>query len=277
VSEELVVQRRPVDDIIGRGVEPMEPNVGPEVRRVVDEGNGQTVMVLDSLPGPERAALRRAVLAYPRSTISRGRGIRNRGSSFGYLAANTVLRRASCRACNAAEKAPREHALICNLSATLTDRLAAVLPDRAATDAETTSVIPPEWRLAESPWTSGVVNYDAPLPYHRDANNLQCWSAMIGLRRAVTGGHFHIPEYDVVLPIRDGDLLFFAGWDLIHGVTPLVRRQPDGYRVTLVWYSVNRMVNCAPVDDALATGRAARTNAEDHWRERQTAAGLLES
>lgn len=273
---DLIVKRSPLDDgTLGSAATELDL-VGSDVRRLLDDETGEVVAVLGSLPARSRTALRRATLGFPRSTISRGRGIRNQATSFGYLAAHQVLRRASCRSCNAAEQVPEHHAVVCDAAADLAAVMAELLPERTERDAACASVISDEWRLAGSPWTGGVVNFDAPLPYHKDANNLPVWSAMVGFRRGVRGGYLSLPEYGVSLPIRDGDVLFFAGWDIVHGVTPLTRVQPDGYRITIVYYSVSRMQHCDPASDALAKGRAARTHNEDHWRERQMAAGLLD-
>ena len=184
------------------------------------------------------------------------------------------MRRYGCRSCGAAGHAPLQHAVVCSLASHLYELLLHHLPDQALHDAELATIVDLDWRL-ESPWTSGVINFDSPLPYHRDANNLPTWSAMLTWRYHTGGGNLHIPDYDVVLPCRDADVLYFPGHRLGHAVTPLHRRH-DGYRHTAVYYTVSQMRHCPPITEHVSYAQRERTDAEDHWRQRQLAAGLLE-
>jgi hypothetical protein len=86
-------------------------------------------------------------------------------------------------------------------------------------------------------WTSGIVNLNNALPYHRDGGNLAgALSAMICLRRNVTGGYLHLADYDVWLGVPDHSLVVFYGSRVLHGVSPLSVR-PGGRRYTAVFYA----------------------------------------
>lgn len=95
-----------------------------------------------------------------------------------------------------------------------------------------------DWRVGGTPWTSGIINNTAALPYHRDSGNLDgTLSAMLSVRKHVKGGGLHLPEYDVTLAVPNGSLIIFDGNTVWHGVTPFVFQRKDAYRYTLVWYA----------------------------------------
>jgi hypothetical protein len=115
--------------------------------------------------------------------------------------------------------------------------LRAALPEVADHDETQAQRVHPRWRLgASEPWSSAVVNRTVALPYHRDSYRLPVWSAMPILRRGMSGGHLHLPEYATTLPCRDGWAVFFPGYALVHGVTPMRPTREGGYRITVVYY-----------------------------------------
>ena len=250
------------------------PNVeAPVLLRDADDGH-PLGLVLRCDPDL-LASLRRAARSYPMTTTLRSNGVHNRSSTFGFSSRNAVLRREGCRECNSATEAPEAHAALTGAAPRLAAMLEAEMPDLVKGDRDTASAILPEWRMHGTQWTSGVLNETSPLPYHYDANNLPTWNAMVVMRRATRGGHFHIPEYDVTLPCRDGDVCFFPAYHLLHGVTPIRLVEGDGYRYTAVYYTVRRMQECLPWEEELAHGRATRSTREDTLLERQRASGLL--
>ncbi len=277
----IEARRRDVDpDLIRTGVPPMEPNIaGPTV--VIDAETGDPVALIDRYRG-DLARYRWAMRAMPMDETVRLGGSRNPSRTFGYAARKEMLRRHACRCSSAALDAPEAHSVIASASDVLAAHLVDVLPRRAELDRElATAAIQPDWFMGGW-WTSGVVNQSSPLPYHFDANNMRCWSSMVVVRRGARGGHLHVPAYDLVLPCRDGDVLFFAGYELMHGVTPLTLDRNitggkrDAYRLSAVYYTVAAMKNCTEFDDGFQTGRKNRSIAEDTMRERQRALGLLQ-
>lgn len=271
------VRRVDVDtaSLIGQGAPPSEPSVRGPVR-VVDADSGEAIayVLRPELPSNLRAAF----LAYPMdSTLRANIGVKNVSRVFGYGGRQPMLQRYACAPCGGYKLAPGPHAVIADTTA---DVLAAAVrdadPDRADHDAAVVRErVLPDWRMGESWWTSGVLNHTSPMPYHRDGNNLKAWSAMVTLRRGVRGGHLHLPEYDLTLPCRDGDVTWFPGWGLVHGVTPL-HRTGNGYRFSAVYYAVRTMAHCLPPDEEIEHAKRARTEAETNWRARQAAVGLFE-
>lgn len=273
----IEVERRAVEEpLLYQPVPVLEANVHSPT--ILVEGD-DPVMLVDRYAG-DLAAYRRAVLAYPIEPAGtrRGGGVANASRIFGYSGANALLRRMGCMACLAASEAPEAHAAICGAADTLADQLMDRLPGRAEADrVMVRAKVLPEWLLGKrSPWSSGVVNRTSPLPYHRDRNNFSAWSAMVCLRRGVRGGYLHLPEYDVTVECRDGDVVFFNGGDIIHGVTPMRKQQPDGYRYTSVYYPVRKMGRCLPFAEEVARARRSRSIAEDTLLARQRDEGLLQ-
>lgn len=268
---ELFRKRVDVDPAILRtGAPELEPNVtAPTIVR--DSQTGEAALYIARFAG-DLAAYRQALRAYPMSTVTRAAGTHNNSRTFGYLARKTYLKRESCRPCEGATVSPREHVIICEAATALTAHLLEVLPERDH-DRIRGEDISPDWRIGGW-WTSGVVNYDSPLPYHYDANNYPCWSAMPVVRRGITGGYLHIPAYDIVAPCRDGDVVYFPGYELMHGVTPM-HRSHGGYRISAVYYTVAAMRHCADADEELRRGQVARSDRETGLLERQRGNGLL--
>jgi hypothetical protein len=88
------------------------------------------------------------------------------------------------------------------------------------------------------------------------------WSAMPVIRRGIRGGYLSIPEYDVCIECRDGWVLFFPGFRLLHGVTPIAHVSKDAYRFTVVYYCLRGMKDCFTYAVEQAEARKRRTERE---------------
>ena len=253
------------DALVGSPVRSsLEPNVSAPAL-VVDPAG--TPLILVDRYGGDLLALRNAMRAYPQSTVYRAAGIRNRSGAFGFTSRRVVMQRSGCRQCSGGSEAPEAHAGILAAGSVMADMLADRLPDRFAADSDLAQgSIRPEWLLPSCHWTSGVLNETSPLPYHYDRNNMATWSAMVVARRGMRGGHLHVPELGLVLECRDGDVVFFAGWHFVHGVTPITRQQSDGYRYSAVFYTIRGMAKCLAPEDELTWARRDRTIREADLR-----------
>ena len=65
---------------------------------------------------------------------------------------------------------------------------------------------------------------------------------------------------------RDGDVVCFPGWRFVHGVTPVKIVEPDGYRISAVYYCVEQMRACGTGAEEMARAQLARTNREADTR-----------
>jgi hypothetical protein len=173
--------------------------------------------------------------------------------------------RETCRAASAANEHPSQHQVLAALSKHLTETFDELLPDRAVADHAVLSEVLEEWKMEEGAlWTSGVINKSATLPYHRDGMNFHTWSAMPSLRYGMAGGHLHLPEYDITFPVRDGEVTWFCGKDLVHGVTPMTIKKgvKDPYRFSIVYYALSGMKDCRTFAEETTISAQLRTERE---------------
>lgn len=239
--------------------------------RFVDAG--QTVALVTRLEPGMRGQLRRVVLgaSFGQGVARHGRSMGYSGATFGYAPRKAIARQEGCRLTSFGRDNEDGERLLEELAADLSAEFTTLLPEQADADNRVLSnSVLNDWRLNEtSLWTSGVINNASVLPYHRDDNNLDTWSAMPTLRYGMAGGHLHVPEYGIVFPCGDGDVTWFYGRGLVHGVTPMRERKPDAYRYSLVFYALRGMVNCGTY--AAETVHAARKRTE---REKRLAAEI---
>lgn len=95
---------------------------------------------------------------------------------------------------------------------------------------------PKEYRLTDL-FTSSISNYNISVDYHVDrANLVGCVNAIVAKRKNSSGGNTTVPDYDATFASKDNSLLVYPAWRNIHGVTPIVKQEEDGYRNTLVFY-----------------------------------------
>lgn len=121
----------------------------------------------------------------------------------------------------------------------------------------------PEFKIKETPFTSGIVNDNNPLCYHFDAGNFHnVWSAMIVLKQGIKNGHLSMPEYGVKCEVADKSIFFFDGQSILHGVTPIIKTNAWAKRYSIVYYSLREMWKCLPMTEEIARIRNLRTKME---------------
>lgn len=256
-------------------VEEHEPTVQSPC--LIRDESGQPIVLVTRYEG-DLTQYRRAVLGMPVSSgVLRAGGYKTRSQVFGFLSRNPLVGQYGCSTCAAAAKAPDAHRYLCDSGHALADMLTSHLPDVAAKQHEVMSAVLPEWRLPGGMWTSGVVNDSASLPYHFDKNNLDGWSAMVVVRRHTRGGHLHLPQIGHTIRLRDGDTVFFCGYRLLHGVTPISYINETGYRMSSVYYPVAGIARCLSWDEEVASARRRATEAEQTRLAREREKGWLGS
>lgn len=254
-------------DYVGHKVPQLSPNITSAVV-AADADTGEPAFAY--LPVGPVAELRRAVLGFSYdSTTQRANGSSNTSRTFGYAPRRPVYGREGCGSTRLWSESPAGHHVLIEFGHRMRDQLAAMFPQVAQNDTETMQAVAADWRLGETNWTSGVVNQSSSLPYHRDSFNFPVWTAMPVVRRGMRGGYLHIPEYDACIESRDGWAVFFPGYQLVHGVTPMHATTPGGYRYSVVYYALRGMKDC--FTHAVETEYALRRRTE---REREMAAKL---
>ena len=211
---------------------------------VCDSHTGEPI--LGYLRAPDVTALRQVILATPMATTYRAAsGMTNVSRTFGMAPRKPTQWREGCAPTSLGVQRPDISAYLATYALDLAQQMHSFFPSQVTSDAITIQQVLPEWRLTdEALWTSGVINKTSELPYHFDSFNFNAWSAMPVLRRGVRGGHLHLPEYDMTVACQDGHVLYWNGFQLLHGVTPITVVQQDGYRFSVVYYALRGMKDC---------------------------------
>lgn len=270
--------------LVGTAVQATEPNIpSPKTSDdrtvIVDPDKGEVIGIITKLDKDWTRDLRRSVTAIEMGSVARmGGRMAGGGRTFGWSPKRVMNGRETCRAASAAMNFPSQHEVLASLSKHLTETFDELLPDRAAADHAVLSGVLEDWKMEEGAlWTSGVINKSATLPYHRDGMNFHTWSAMPSLRFGMNGGHLHLPEYDITFPVRDGEVTWFCGKDLVHGVTPMeIKKKVVGaYRYSIVYYALSGMKDCRTFAEETTISAQLRTEREvrmaDELRERLAA------
>jgi hypothetical protein len=199
-----------------------------------------------------------ALLTVPTAYSDRQSGLMTNSATFGYEPRNPV-RHDYCTAAHLARKRLHAYHLLTATAGLVARAYAWYDPDRYAHASDAVARVLPEWRLAETAFTSGVVNRDSALAYHTDTGNFKgVWSAMLGFRHNLQGGYLALPEYGVALEIANNSLTMFDGQRLIHGVTPFRRLGGDAYRMTVVYYGREGMWRCLTNQEEIKQARQRR-------------------
>lgn len=218
----------------------------------------------------DTANLRKAVLSLDFDRNERMLGLQTNSSVFGFLPA-LPLRRDFCTTASMAHRNARAHGVICEWATLVAKKYEQILPGLYRRHLQTVrGQVLPDWILSATPFTSGVVNRDSMLKYHKDTGNFPNFvSVMIVLRSGANGGRLVLPEYNVKFACSDASLIIFDGQAILHGVTPL-KVSPLGYRISIVWYSMMGMRKCQCRDKELAKIRAKRKRREVHRSTKKT-------
>jgi len=260
-----VLLKKTARETRGLLVPELEPNI-TQAGIYVDEDTQEPFLVYMQMDADVVSRLRAAVrnVKYSSSGVTRqSSGIENHSRTFGMAPRKPFQTREACRPTSLSYEQPDEHSVLVQTADYLSEIMQKIAPEVYANDVEETKQVSDEWRISErSLWTSGVINKTSTLPYHYDQNNFDMWSAMPVVRRGTRGGYLSIVEYDAVIECRDGWVLFFPGFRLLHGVTPIAHVAEDGYRFTVVYYCLRGMKDCFTYAVEQAEARKKRTARE---------------
>ena len=248
---------------------------------IVQDGAGVPIAAMISLSGRSASligilgrTLRRSNVPWndtnpAPSSSARLSGIKYPNATFGTVAPAPLRRRYGCRHARLHEARPDIVSLLADIYTEAWEQFQAVLPDPAAsTTAISGAAIHDDWRFWDTPWTSGIINHTAALPYHRDSGNLSgTWSAMVMCKRGCTGGELHLPEYGILLDVPDKSVCIFDGQAAWHGVAPFTLRNSESYRFSTVMYAKQACRECGP---AHAEANRAAREATQHDIQRDT-------
>ena len=193
---------------------------------------------------------------------NRTAGMRSQSRTFAFMPRRT-LRNDYCSRSILAEDDPDTHKVLLRWGQKATREYQAHNPEEFQRSQEAVATIRPEWVIPGSVFTSGIANQNNPLRYHVDAGNFpQTWSAMFAFAHDVQGGEFVLPEFQLALDFQFPALVMFEGQHEVHGVLPIRKLNPRGYRLTCVYYALRGMCKCGSLDDELQRIRTVRLSRE---------------
>ena len=70
-----------------------------------------------------------------------------------------------------------------------------------------------------------------------------------------------MPEYGVRFEFQNQSLFIFNGAKILHGVTPIHRVKPKGYRYSVVYYSLKGMSQCGSAEEEIEFLKKSKTKA----------------
>jgi hypothetical protein len=210
----------------------------------------------------DTVALVDAVRSVKFATADRTGGMPSSSRVFGYMPRRPMGRGDFCAAASLDRDFPQQAKTIGEFVGQLETFYAAQNPAVYAHHARQAAKILPEYSIHKL-FSSGIVNKDNPLPYHLDGGNIPgCWSLMPVFKKDIDGGHLACPEIDLCFELADHTALMFDGQRLVHGVTPFTKTAPDGYRFSVVYYTMKQLWACLPFDQEIQRARVNRTAVE---------------
>ena len=157
---------------------------------------------------------------------------------------------------------PKQYSQLVKLGCLAAEKYKALCPVEFERQEQLVSGVLPEWRIAGTPFTSGIVNRNNTLRYHYDKGNIEdCMSAMIVFRKDCQGGMLSVPEFGAEFLLEDGAFFFFNGQKILHGVTPIYTGT-FGYRYSVVFYALRKMMECGSPEEELKRARASKTKTQ---------------
>ena len=184
---------------------------------------------------------------------------------FGYRPARQMSQFAStCSTTGLAKDFPLEHSALCSFSKTAKEYYNKIFPIQYESNLNVVNQkILKEWTLEDTVFTSGIINKDSVLQYHFDIGHIsKALSVMLTLKKDLMGGNLSIPEIDTLIKLKDNTLLIFDGQELMHGVTPIIKKNEKSYRFTVVYYSLIQMWKCLTINEELIKARNKRFKKE---------------
>ena len=230
---------------------------------VVDQHGNHLISYVHRVGDDRLEDVRAALLTTNYAKGKRTGGLETNSRIFGYAPRNP-LRNHTCRQVTMAQEQPVNHRVLTAASQIIEKLYAKYSPDAYAYHrSKAVEKIDKDWMIGESVFTSGIANKNNALAYHYDAGNVKyCRSAMFAFRRNVSGGLLCMPELDLRFDLGDRSLILFDGQAIIHGVSPLALK-PKGYRITAVFYTLEEMWRCLPLNEEVLRERVRRSEIEE--------------
>lgn len=211
----------------------------------------------------DTSALRWAVKNIKYGEGKRSRGLKSISAIFGY-SPRVAMRHDYCTATSMAMNHKKQHHIITDFAKELVGYYKEYFPEQFEFHNKLIEEkVMQDWTIGGSPFTSGIVNKNNQLKYHYDAGNFKgVLSNMVVFKSDIIGGHLVIPELDIALEVADNTLTIFNGQDILHGVSDIEYKNNSSYRYSVVYYSLEQMWKCEPLDGEIKRIRKVKTERE---------------
>ncbi len=178
---------------------------------IINDENGKPIILYFKLDY-DTSQLSDACKSIKYGITKRSDGLVTRSRIFGYDPA-TGIRKQYCSASRLSSESPRQHKVITDFALVINEIYKKYLPDAQKFHEETANEkILNEWRIPNTPFTSGIINQNNQLNYHFDSGNFNgVYSNMIVMKGNSSGGYLSVPEYDLGLQCSDNTLVMFDG------------------------------------------------------------------
>lgn len=193
----------------------------------------------------------------------RNSGLKTTSRIFGYMP-RRPLRGDFCHIASLSEQDPKSYRTIIDYAKKVAGLYSREDPGMYKIHSEmTTEKVKSEYQIPGTPFTSGIINKNNPLKYHFDTGNFrEVYSCMLAFKHNVGGGYLALPEYGLGLEIASNSVLIFDGQKILHGVTPIRSFSENSYRYTIVFYSLQQMWKCLPLNEEVARIRNVKMERE---------------
>lgn len=228
-----------------------------------DKETGE-IIFLHAQIGEDTTELVEALKSIQYQKSERSGGLVTNSRVFGYRPRIT-MRADFCSAASLTKDSPKAVQLLGKLALSMQKLYSEYISETFAKHKEVVEEkIKPEWLIKDTIFSSGIVNKNNQLRYHLDSGNFSdVFSCMLVLKgNGVEGGFLSIPSYDIGLELKNNHVLLFNGQNLLHGVTPIQRRNATAYRFSVVFYTLKTMWNCLPVSEEIERIKKRKTERE---------------
>lgn len=225
--------------------------------------NDEPVIFYMVLPPDILKHIRWAVKNIKYGKTERTGGLKTQSKIFGYMPRNAI-RSDFCHIAAMSQEEEKQHKVITDFGKILSDYYKEHMPTHFNYHQQVVEEkVLQDWKIEGTPFTSGIVNKNNKLKYHLDSGNFKnLLSNMVVLKRDVEGGHLVIPELDIALECPDGAIVLFNGQNILHGVSEIFYNNPSSYRYSVVYYSLEQMWKCEPLDLEIDRIRNVKTERE---------------
>lgn len=170
-----------------------------------------------------------------------------------------------CRKCAWNQQNPEKFETMIPLFQEVDKAFQEVWPEKWQIQADVRDKTHPDFVIPGTAFTTVTVNKNYRTACHLDAKNLEgSISTMLVIHDGrVEGGELILPEYDLALRFRSGDLVWFENTKMWHGNAPIKLFGEKAQRCSLVFYFRNGMQYCGSHEQELERAKSGLRTTKD--------------